>query len=84
MKIVALPMELIWDTDVPMFNREFHQGCVDYATYDLLCQDRRFEGAMTYWSRFVELREALRGGKAAGGAVEGGSRMRVVGGYSPR
>jgi hypothetical protein len=80
LKFAAVPDRMVQDTDVPVFSREFHLGCVEYANYELLCMDKQLKKAIPFWTRYLEIANALRFGKASGGQVEGGSRTRVLGG----
>lgn len=54
------PTALSADSDTPSFPEEFHLGLVEYAMYDLLCQDNEFQKAGRYYKRFEEKQEALR------------------------
>lgn len=57
----AIPTALSADGNTPGFAQEFHLGLVEYACYDLLCQDREPEKALKYWARF-DKRDNLVGG----------------------
>lgn len=54
------PTALSADADTPGFPEEFHLGLVEYAMYDLLCQDNEFQKAARYLRRYEEKQEALR------------------------
>ena len=56
----VLPSEMVANGATPDGPREFHLALVEYAVYDLLCQDREYKKAMKYWGRFSEKQEALR------------------------
>lgn len=47
----AVPAALSADGDTPSFAQEYHLGLVEYACYDLLCQDREPQKALKYWAR---------------------------------
>lgn len=55
-----VPSALSADGDTPGFPSEFHPALVEYALYDLLCQEREFDKAVPYWERYVAYRERLR------------------------
>lgn len=54
------PTALSANSDTPGFPEEFHLGLVEYAIYDLLCQDGEFKKAARYYARFLEKQEGLR------------------------
>lgn len=56
----ALPAALSADADTPGFPQEFHFALVDYAVYDLLCQDREYEKAGRFWQSYLAHAENLR------------------------
>jgi hypothetical protein len=47
------------DTESPSFPRDFHPGITDYAIFDLLCQQRETEKALTYWKSFLDYADGL-------------------------
>lgn len=66
------PMEA--DYDEPPFDREFHLGLVEYAVYDLKCQEQETRIAMKFWQRFIP--HALALAQATSGRI---ARDRVFG-----
>lgn len=56
----ALPAALSANADTPGFPQEFHLALVDYAVYDLLCQDREYEKAARLWASYQERVAKLR------------------------
>jgi hypothetical protein len=56
----ALPPALSADGDTPGFPKEHHVGLVEYAVYDLLCQDAEFKKAEKYYARYLVHQEKLR------------------------
>lgn len=55
-----LPNDLSANGDTPGFPQEFHLALVDFALYDLLCQDREPKKALFYWERYKAWQEALK------------------------
>lgn len=55
----AMPADLSADSDEPGFYAEHHPGIVDYACYDLLCQDGEIELALGFWKQYLEYEERL-------------------------
>lgn len=56
----AIPTDLSANSDTPGFPQEFHLALVDYAIYDLLCQDREPKKALFYFERYKARQEALK------------------------
>lgn len=56
----AMPSPLSADGDVPGFPREFHQGLVSYALYDLFEQDREWKKADRYFAEYLQAETALK------------------------
>ena len=55
----AMPAALSAAADVPGFPQEFHYGIVEYALYDLLCQDAETDKALIHWKQYQEYEGAL-------------------------
>jgi len=55
-----VPVALSADGDTPAFPSEFHPGLVEYALYDLLCQERETDKALAHYAKYLEHREGLR------------------------
>lgn len=56
----SLPTELADNSDIPAFPQEFHLALVDFAVYDLLCQDRENAKALYFFKRYKIREEQLR------------------------
>lgn len=56
----ALPTDLSANGDTPGFPQEFHLALVDFAVYDLLCQDRETRKSLFFYERYKAREEALR------------------------
>ena len=56
----AIPALMSADSDTPGFAREFHYGLIEYALYDLLCQDAEIPKAMKFWAKYKQKEGALR------------------------
>lgn len=54
-----IPSALSADGDTPTFPSEFHPALVEYACYDLLCQEREHDKAMKFYARYLEIVERL-------------------------
>lgn len=48
----GLPKKMVRSADVPVFPDDFHEGIVEYALYDLLCQDQEVLLAMDHWDAY--------------------------------
>lgn len=80
LKMAAIPVPLIAETDEPIFSEHFHVALVEYAEYELKCMDKNHVDAMGAWGRYVELRNNLRSNKVSGGNY-GASNLGVFGAY---
>ncbi len=56
----ALPADLSANGDTPAFPQEFHLALVDFALYDLLCQDRENHKAIYFWEKYKTREEKLK------------------------
>jgi len=56
----GLPTALSADGDTPALPREFHLGLVEYAVYDLLCQDGETKKAQKFYEKYLIHEEKLR------------------------
>ncbi|RPJ54954.1 MAG: hypothetical protein EHM23_27670 [Acidobacteria bacterium] len=56
----SLPAALSATTDTPAFQREFHQGLVRYAAYDLLAQDGETRKALTQYEQYLGFENRLK------------------------
>lgn len=56
----AMPTLLSADGDTPGFPQEFHYALVDYALYDLLCQEAEVAKALKFWERYQAKETALK------------------------
>jgi hypothetical protein len=48
----SLPPDLVEDGDTPDFPEEFHHGIVEYALYDLRCQEAETDIALRHWAQY--------------------------------
>jgi hypothetical protein len=55
-----MPTALANESDEPGFFEDLHDALVDYAVYDLLCQDHEFNKAQKYFDRFLTKAEDLK------------------------
>lgn len=56
----AVPQVLLGNSDEPAFPSEFHYALVDYAIYDLLCQEGEGRKAIKFWNRYLQQEVALK------------------------
>lgn len=56
----AIPLPFQSSSEEPGFPRQFHYGLVEYALYDLLCQEAETMKALLHWNQFLEHREGLK------------------------
>jgi hypothetical protein len=69
-----VPAALSADGDTPGFPQEFHVGLLDYAMYDLLCQEREGKKALKFYDSYLGYQERLKQfvqGRAAHDRVTG-------------
>jgi hypothetical protein len=55
----AIPQPLVEDADTPEFPEEFHRALVEYAIYDLLCQDGETRKAMAHWAKYGAIEQSF-------------------------
>jgi len=55
----AMPPALA-DGDAPIIPQEFHYGIVDYALYDLMCQEGETDKALKFWNSYLRYEEGLK------------------------
>jgi hypothetical protein len=55
-----VPTALSANGDTPSFPEEFHPALVEYAVYDLLCQERETDKALKFYARYLDLQEKLK------------------------
>lgn len=48
----GLPPKMRKASDTPVFPEDFHQGIVEYAAYDLLCQDQEVIVGLDHWEEY--------------------------------
>ena len=56
----AIPEDMANDDDEPAFDREFHEGLVEFAMSDLLSQKRETRKALLHWAEYIRYQEALK------------------------
>lgn len=59
-KYIGMPLPLAGDADTPAFPKVYHIGLVEYATYDLLCQEAEVTKALKFWQRYITFESGLR------------------------
>ena len=65
------------DGDTPGFPADWHGALVDYAVYDLLCQEGEYDKAMSYYKSFMDASVRLKNWTGNRGAYP---MIRVLGG----
>lgn len=55
----SIPPAMASDSDRPDFPQEIHWGLVDYAVYDLLCQEAETEKALRFWKSYLKHQREL-------------------------
>lgn len=48
------------DADTPLMPQEFHLGIIDYALYDLMCQEAETAKALKFWQSYLNYEEGLK------------------------
>lgn len=56
----SIPAAMSADSDEPAFPKEYHQGLIEYALYDLLAQDGESKLALGRWQAYLVFEEGLR------------------------